>query len=32
MLTRAMSDPDMMRRQLELVRRYVALIFDVPAE
>jgi TetR/AcrR family transcriptional repressor of nem operon len=32
MLTRAMSDPDMMRRQLELVRRYIALIFDVPAE
>ena len=32
MLTRAMSDPEMMRRQLELVRRYVALIFDVPAE
>ena len=32
MLTRAMSDPEIMRRQLELVRRYVALIFDVPAE
>lgn len=31
MLTRAMSDPDLMRRQLELVRRYVALLFDVPA-
>ena len=32
MLTRAMSDPDLMRRQLELVRRHVALVFDVPAE
>jgi TetR/AcrR family transcriptional regulator, transcriptional repressor for nem operon len=32
MLTRAMSDADIMRSQLELVRRYVALIFDVPAE
>ena len=31
MLTRAMSDPDLMRRQLELVRRYVGLLFDVPA-
>jgi TetR/AcrR family transcriptional repressor of nem operon len=31
MLTRAMSDPDLMRRQLELVREYVALLFDVPA-
>lgn len=30
-LTRAMSDPDLMRRQLELVRRQVALLFDVPA-
>jgi len=29
-LTRAMGDPDLMRRQLELVRRHVALIFDVP--
>jgi TetR/AcrR family transcriptional regulator, transcriptional repressor for nem operon len=32
MLTRAMSDPDLMRRQLELVRRYVALLFGVPAD
>jgi hypothetical protein len=32
MLTRAMSDTELMRRQLELVRRYVALIFDVPAD
>jgi TetR/AcrR family transcriptional repressor of nem operon len=31
MLTRAMSDPDLMRRQLQLVRSYVALLFDVPA-
>jgi len=31
-LTRTMGDPDLMRRQLELVRRYVALVFDVPAE
>jgi TetR/AcrR family transcriptional repressor of nem operon len=31
MLTRAMADTDLMRRQLELVRRYVALLFDVPA-
>jgi TetR/AcrR family transcriptional repressor of nem operon len=31
MLTRAMSDPDLMRRQLELVRGYVALLFGVPA-
>ena len=31
MLTRAMSDPELMRRQLALVREYVALLFDVPA-
>ena len=31
MLTRAMADPELMRRQLELVRRYVALLFGVPA-
>jgi TetR/AcrR family transcriptional repressor of nem operon len=31
MLTRAMSDPELMRRQLSLVREYVALLFDVPA-
>ena len=31
MLTRAMSDPDLMRRQLSLVREYVALLFAVPA-
>src|SRR5262245_35414901 len=30
MLTRAMSDPELMRRQLALVREYVALLFDVP--
>jgi TetR/AcrR family transcriptional repressor of nem operon len=30
MLTRAMSDPDLMRRQLGLVRGHVALLFDVP--
>ncbi len=29
-LARATGDPDVMRRQLELVRRYVALLFDVP--
>lgn len=29
-LTRAMSDPDLMRRQLELVRRHVALLLGVP--
>jgi hypothetical protein len=29
MLTRAMGEPDLMRRQLELVRRYVALLFGV---
>ena len=32
MLTRAMDDPDLMRRQLELVRGQVALLFDVPAD
>ena len=31
MLTRALSDPDLMRRQLELVRGYVMLLFDVAA-
>jgi len=31
MLTRAMSDPELMRRQLALVREYVALLFQVPA-
>ena len=31
-LTRATGDPTVMRKQLELVRRYVALVFDVPAE
>ena len=31
MLTRAMGDSDLMRRQLALVRRYVALLYDVPA-
>ena len=31
MLTRAMSDPDLMRRQLERVRGYVTLLFGVPA-
>jgi TetR/AcrR family transcriptional repressor of nem operon len=31
LLTRAMGDPDLMRRQLELVRRYVAVLFDIPA-
>ena len=31
MLTRAMNDPDLMRRQLALVRGHVALLFDVPA-
>jgi TetR/AcrR family transcriptional repressor of nem operon len=30
-LTRTMGDPELMRRQLELVRGYVALLFDVPA-
>jgi TetR/AcrR family transcriptional repressor of nem operon len=29
MLTRAMGEPDLMRRQLELVRRYVALLFGI---
>lgn len=28
-MVRAMSDPGLMRRQLELVRRFVALLFDV---
>jgi TetR/AcrR family transcriptional repressor of nem operon len=32
LLTRAMDDPDLMRRQLEIVRRYVALLFGVPAD
>ena len=32
MLTRAMDDPDLMRRQLELVRGQIALLFDVPAD
>ena len=32
MLTRAMRDPELMRRQLALVREYVALLFDVPPE
>ncbi len=32
LLTRAMEDPDLMRRQLEVVRRYVALRFGVPAD
>lgn len=31
MLTRAMNDRELMRRQLALVREYVALLFDVPA-
>jgi TetR/AcrR family transcriptional repressor of nem operon len=31
MLTRAMSDPELMRRQLALVREYVALLFGVPS-
>jgi TetR/AcrR family transcriptional repressor of nem operon len=30
-LTRAMNDRELMRRQLALVREYVALLFDVPA-
>jgi TetR/AcrR family transcriptional repressor of nem operon len=30
-LTRAMGDPELMRRQLALVREYVALLFGVPA-
>jgi TetR/AcrR family transcriptional repressor of nem operon len=30
-LTRAMDDRELMRRQLALVREYVALLFDVPA-
>jgi TetR/AcrR family transcriptional repressor of nem operon len=30
-LTRAMREPELMRRQLTLVREYVALVFDVPA-
>lgn len=30
-LARALADPSIMRRQLELVRRYVAVIFGVPA-
>jgi TetR/AcrR family transcriptional repressor of nem operon len=32
MLTRALGDPDLMRRQLALVRGYVALLFGVPAD
>ena len=32
MMTRAMRDPDLMRRQLQLVRQQVALLFDVPAD
>jgi TetR/AcrR family transcriptional repressor of nem operon len=32
MMGRAMNDPALMRRQVELVRLYVALLFDVPAE
>jgi TetR/AcrR family transcriptional repressor of nem operon len=31
MLARTMSDPDIMRRQLGLVRGYVALLFGLPA-
>lgn len=30
-LTRAMEDPDLMRRQLELARTQIALLFGVPA-
>jgi len=29
-LTRALRDPSIMRQQLEHVRRYIALLFDVP--
>jgi TetR/AcrR family transcriptional repressor of nem operon len=32
MMTRAMRDPDLMRRQLRLVRQQVALLFDLPAD
>ena len=32
MMARAIGDQGLMRRQLELVRRQVALLFDVPAE
>lgn len=32
MLTRAMSDPELMRGQLALVRGYISLLFDVPAD
>jgi TetR/AcrR family transcriptional regulator, transcriptional repressor for nem operon len=31
-LTRALDDPSVMRSQLELVRRHVALLFGVPAD
>jgi TetR/AcrR family transcriptional repressor of nem operon len=31
-LTRALDDPGLMRKQLELVRRYVASLFDVAAD
>jgi hypothetical protein len=31
LLTRVMSDADLMRRQLAFVREYVALLFGVPA-
>jgi TetR/AcrR family transcriptional repressor of nem operon len=30
MLTRTMNDPELMRRQLALVRDYVSLLFDIP--
>jgi TetR/AcrR family transcriptional repressor of nem operon len=32
MLTRALGDPELMRRQLALVREHVALLFDVAAD
>lgn len=32
MMGRATSDPRLMRRQLELVRNHVALLFDIPAQ
>ena len=31
MMSSAMNDPELMRRQLELVRRQIAILFDVPA-
>ena len=32
MMARAMQDPDLMRRQLELVRAQVAILFEVPPD